>query len=506
MLGGAPRQEEKEKMDFIPSAQQNSIFEDIRDGSGHTVVVARAGCGKTSTIIAGMEFLPGRSKYDALMVAFNKSIAKELQEHAPRGVTVSTLHSYGLRQLSRALPKRPEIDDEKLRPILNDIVGASSARREERGAVKKLVSLYKATLGKTVEDVDLLIDRFAVSLPGSIELDEDGETIDIRARICEETVEAVSKSLDIQEVIDFDDMIYFPCVLKMSCQSFARVFIDETQDLNESQIKLALKACDKNGRILAVGDDRQAIYGFRGAADGAVDDVIDRLDAKTLKLTITRRCPWAVVDLAQKYVPDFEAAPDAPEGSVSEVNRNSKDFDPEPGDFVLSRTNAPLLTICFDLLRRGVRANIQGRDVGKRLRDIITKAHAETIPILAKKVQAWRDREVARLTELERDVTGVTDMAECVGVLSEGAASVDEVLGRIDRLFSDDGGGDHSRVICSTTHKAKGLERDRVWVLRETYLWSDSIEDQNLFYVAITRCKQDLILVREPEMQRQKWG
>jgi superfamily I DNA/RNA helicase len=483
---------------FVPSAQQTAIFENVRGERGHTVVVARAGTGKTTTILKAMEHLPGPVQSDSLMVAFNKSIAKELEQRAPRGVTVSTLHSYGLRQISRAISPRPQIDEDKLRPILQEVVGNQDSKKEERLAVKRLVSLSKATLAKTDEAVDELIDRFGVELPQT-ETEEDAS--EIRAKIVAETREAVNQSCEIQNVIDFDDMIYFPCVFKMSCQPFARVFIDETQDLNESQIKLALKACDKRGRILAVGDDRQAIYGFRGAAEGAVDAVIDRLAAKTLKLTITRRCPKSVVALAAQYVPDFEASPDAPEGSVSTISLGSKDFNPQPGDFVLSRTNAPLVKLCFALLREGVRANIQGRDIGARLRSVVAKTHANTVSELAVKVSAWRDREVARLDALDRDPSSVIDTAECINALSDGASSVDEVLGRIDRLFSDSGGGDSSRVILSTTHKAKGLERDHVWVLRSTYLRRDTQEEQNLFYVAVTRTKRDLILVRDYEQE-----
>ena len=64
--------------------------------------------------------------------------------------------------------------------------------------------------------------------------------------------------------IDFDDMIWLPVVLDLPQRKFDRVFIDECQDLNRSQIELSLRAVKPDGRILAVGDPHQAIYSFRG--------------------------------------------------------------------------------------------------------------------------------------------------------------------------------------------------------------------------------------------------
>jgi len=71
---------------------------------------------------------------------------------------------------------------------------------------------------------------------------------------------------------------------------------------------------------------------------------------------------------------------------------------------------------------------------------------------------------------------------------------LNEVKDNIDRLFKD--GDDKNRVILSTTHKAKGLERDRVFMLDGTYRrGKDTREENNLVYVAWTRAKNELYLV-----------
>ncbi|MCU0208914.1 ATP-binding domain-containing protein, partial [Mycobacterium tuberculosis] len=71
----------------------------------------------------------------------------------------------------------------------------------------------------------------------------------------------------------------------------------------------------------------------------------------------------------------------------------------------------------------------------------------------------------------------------------------------IEKLFNDV--DDASKVIFSTTHKAKGLERDRVFVLINTYRYGPGVtgEEANLWYVAVTRAKSELYLVRKPS----KW-
>ena len=66
----------------------------------------------------------------------------------------------------------------------------------------------------------------------------------------------------------------------------------------------------------------------------------------------------------------------------------------------------------------------------------------------------------------------------------------------IEKLFNDV--ADDNKVILSTTHKAKGLERDRVFILADTYRKSGAGgEEDNLFYVAITRCKKELFFIRK---------
>ena len=102
------------------SDYQKAIFKDIAKGSGHTVVIARAGSGKTSTIIEGFKYIPKAKK--TLMVAFNKNIADELKQRSPSYVEVFTLHSLGFRAIKQTFGN-VALDNDKAKKIVQSIIG-----------------------------------------------------------------------------------------------------------------------------------------------------------------------------------------------------------------------------------------------------------------------------------------------------------------------------------------------------------------------------------------------
>src|SRR5690606_35186416 len=124
----------------------------------------------------------------------------------------------------------------------------------------------------------------------------------------EEFIKYVVKTLAIcksqKMIVDFDDMIWFPFVYRLNVGKYDVVFVDETQDLNAAQIAMVYSAIKIDGRIIAVGDPFQSIYQFRGADSEAIPNIIKKLSAKTLPLSITYRCPKKVVALAKEIVPD----------------------------------------------------------------------------------------------------------------------------------------------------------------------------------------------------------
>jgi len=280
------------------SDKQRAVFAEIAGGTGNLMVDAVAGSGKTTTILEGMKHVPAGKT--CLFVAFNKSIAEELKRRAPAGVEVATLHSQGLKACTRALG-RVRVDADKTKRIAREVTGADHLpeRREWTNAVTKCAGLAKGYLASTEEQILDVVDAHGI-VPPEYEDERPAFVSDVRA--------VLSRCRDEVASIDFDDMVWLPAARGIPARKYDRVFVDETQDLNAAQIALVLDSVAPGGRVCAVGDPRQAIYGFRGAASGAFERVRDALAAKVLPLSVTYRCARAVVAEAAKLVPHLEAA------------------------------------------------------------------------------------------------------------------------------------------------------------------------------------------------------
>jgi superfamily I DNA/RNA helicase len=213
-----------------------------------------------------------------------------------------------------------------------------------------------------------------------------------------------------------------------------------------------------------------------------------------------------VVEKAQTYAPEFKAAPTAPEGTIRNLPYEDLSKEIVSGDVVLSRTNAALAKTCMQLLRCGIRARIEGRDIGQRLCTIVEKIAkkkytlniTDFLPLLV----AWRTREVenAEAAEQEARAALVIDQAETIMVLAEETNTVGDLLSKIENMFGDVA-RQNGMVVLSTVHKAKGLEWNRVYLLECTFSKvlkhprCNKGEENNIYYVAITRSKSELVHV-----------
>lgn len=485
-------------MDFTDkkwSKYQLDIFEDVRSGSGHIVVEALAGSGKTSTIIESLKYIPKDLKW--LLVAFNKKIADELKERSPPGGQIFTLHSLGLKSIGATL-KGVSVDNDKLPNIIAKVI-KDKDRKEVRYQLEHTVSLAKAYLATTADEIDKIMDN------------HDIECADMER---EEFINHVIMIMDFckmqPKIVDFGDMVWLPNVMKINVPKFDRVMIDEGQDLTKAQISLALQAVHPKpktkkshpeGRVMLVADPKQAIYSWAGSEPDLVDRFRKEYNAKTLPLSITYRCPLSVVKEAQKIVPQFEAAPNAPYGKVCYISLEDMKKEAKPGCFILSRTNAPLIGLTMHFIKNGIPANIQGRDIGENLTTMIKASKAKSLDKFLDYVKKWQVKETARLTKHGRDITHITDKVECFFALAENVTSLSELRQTIEKLFIDT--NDHNKIILSTTHKAKGLERNTVYMLLGTYRYSNQ-EEHNLRYVGITRAKEALFFVRSAKQEKKR--
>jgi superfamily I DNA/RNA helicase len=481
----------------IWSDEQNNIFNWFKSGRGHLVVQARAGTGKTSTIIEAF----GHAPEDKICYCvFNKKNQLEAQGKVTDGrVEVKTLHALGYAFI-RNIWKGVSPDSFVERDRIADAAKPLFLPNEVITQVAKLVSFAKnLTINPTLEDlVNIALDR-GIDAGEEAELPENGLfNTEALAKLALKALEA-AKVRDKQNRISFDDMVWLPVAMGWVKAWYDLVVVDECQDMNLPQLEMATKACKRGGRICVVGDDRQAIYGFRGAASDGMGLMKSKLNAASLSLTTTYRCPKSVVALAKEIVPDYVAAPSAPRGIVDHGSVDSC-MTARPGDAILSRVNAPLMPLCLAFLRQGIPARIEGRDIGKQLAAIVKKFKARSVPDCLLRLKAWESRQIKRLTAAgkEAQIEGIKDQAATIIAVAEGASNVNEIHERLERLFQDSDKQRRPAVVLSSVHKAKGLEWDHVYALADTFRNVDQGgEESNIYYVAITRTKKHLSLLSD---------
>jgi DNA helicase-2/ATP-dependent DNA helicase PcrA len=482
-------------MSFTPSKYQAAIFEWIKTAKpGQNLIVkAFAGSGKTKTMEEMMKLIP--SDKSILALAFNSHIAKELQSRVDKlglmNVQASTLNSFGWKVCRANVKGLSQVNQYKTFDIIDQMIVDDEKRKKFKGPLSRLMSLKKACPSLSAEEI---VKRFDLETP----TDED---------FMPTAGEVWKKIINMTSVMDFDDQIFMPIIKKWKLPLFDYVLVDEGQDLSEVQIKMIQQI----GKIIVVvGDEFQAIYGFRGAMPDAIDQIQTSLKAEILPLSICYRCPKNVVKEAQTIVPAIEYSETAEDGIVETCE--TKDFieRAKDGDWVLCRTTAPLVKRCLQFISSGRKATVKGRDIGKAIEQLIDKVNkfGDLTPLtqFGPMLRDYYMQEAERLEELGREaqLESLEDKVNCIEAMSEGSRTVADIKSKITKVFSD---FESPGVTFATAHRSKGLEEDNIFIIRPDLMpfpkakaeWQRK-QEMNLKYVAITRAKKRLTWVKpEPE-------
>lgn len=509
--------------------EQDQIIAYGRDESGSFIIDAVAGSGKSTTLVLLLNELQGATA----LTSFNKKAADELQakvmRDAPRkaGLThVKTAHAFGFQALRTVLRGRPNVQGGKMNFILKDLQSGLDYKHPEvrnRYTIAQLVSFAKgAGVGlqshsmfeqfPAIDDYETwvnLVEHFGLDM----DLTED-MSVD---RLIELAMQALKISNQNLSMIDFDDMVYLPLLMDAKIGQFSNVMIDEAQDINATRRELAFRMVKPGGRLIAVGDPFQAIYGFTGADSNSLTNIGKRAERDfgsclTFPLSYCWRCPQVIEPLARKRVPAFTIPASAPTGTYESIDYDESFIDRlVPGDMVLCRLNKPNLRLCLQLVRRGKRARIEGRDIGARILSHYRKA-APDLPKLADGqilLETYRDHQVQLLQQRDRQAAAamLEDEVDCCQILIErtietGGRAFNDLEAMVQSLFGDNVSNSSTITMCSA-HKAKGLEFPRVYIYgRSDYMpffkaeqpWEIE-QEYNLIYVAQTRAQQHLIEV-----------
>jgi DNA helicase-2/ATP-dependent DNA helicase PcrA len=493
-------------MTFAPSPYQQGVFSFIQTGSGSAVVIAVAGSGKTTTILHALPLIP--ADQSVRLFAFNKGIADELKARiAPmnlRNISASTFHSVGYGAVCRYLGlKNINTDGRKLQSICRAKLSWKD-RSVYEGFICKLVGLAKgqgigALEKDSISNWQGLIDHHDLSLDAK-EADE-GTAIDMARDLLIWSRESAERDF----LIDFDDQLYLPIFWGLQLPQYDWVLVDEAQDTNPVRREFLKLSLNPGGRLLAVGDPRQAIYGFTGASHDAIELIKAHWEAEELPLSVCYRCPTAVVEKAKTLVDYIEPAPGAPEGVVRYVQLSTVLGEFQPTDAILCRNTAPLIDLAYHCIGKGIGCEILGRDIGKGLQALIDKMKAGDIAQLEQRLAEYQAREAAKFRAKGQDsrLAALNDRVSCIFTVIDHLAEPERTLpGLQNALGTIFGDGEGQRLTLATVHKAKGREWPRVGILQPELMpsrWAKQdwqlTQEVNLQYVAWTRATRELIFL-----------
>ncbi len=473
---------------FTWSEKQIAIF---RWAGENLFIEARAGTGKTTTIAQCTKLLPRHKRI--VVLVFNKHNVQPIKDKVPDYVKVCTDHALGNAACRKEWPDFV-VDEylEKVPAIINQLLN-KDMYGYLFGTIKQLVSLVKANLsGTTDEDLLDLVDHYGIETNGDA---------DLIFQAVRETIERCK--LD-TKLIDYDDMIWLPVVHKINVAKYDYIYLDEAQDTNKCQIAFIKLSLAPEGHLIAVGDRYQSMYGFRGADANAVPNIVDGFGAEVLPLDTTYRNPECIVQLVNEKFPEISFEGTGKAGTISNLTYEQALIAYKPGDMVLCRTNAPLVPPVFELIRRGVKATIRGRNIGEGLLSLIKKMKTDDISTLLRKLSEYKMAEVEKLAAADKNPQSLMDKVETIVALCDGVSTVFDLENRINNIFSEKVEG----VVFSSIHRAKGLEAERVFIIGPDLLphpmakkdWEKE-QERNIEYVAITRTLRELIYVPQKKGQ-----
>lgn len=505
----------KTAIEYEPSQYQKAIFDYIQHEKGNLVVEAAAGSGKTYTLVKALSLIPQDKR--VLMTAFNKDIVKELTKKVKEfpNVEVRTLHGLGMILTTRGLGiggMKPE--GYKYNQLIynhwQDLTKTNinklsrNARKSFVENTKKLVDFGRFYLATTRSEMIELMTKYDIPCVA--------DEVDVALKV----MAIGGKNLD---SIDYTDMIWMPHIYDLHLQEceYDFIMVDECQDLNVAERNLVLRCLKEGGRLIAVGDSNQCIYGFSGSDPDSFRAIQSIPNTVSMPLSISYRCPESVVKFAQNLVPSIEAKQGAEEGVI--LDCVSLD-DVHDGDMVLCRNNAPLLQVYCKLLEQGKRAYIRGSDVGKNLQNIVIGTHKDYLHTNLKQdgvfIRLYEDLFNSRKAIMERygisqedamkheTIQAKLDMIRALEVLGADLTTTEELTKKIEDIFPKNDKGEG--IMLSTVHKAKGLEADNVFIACASLMPSKSALDEwqvqqerNLMYVAYTRAKKVLGFLNEEE-------
>lgn len=472
-----------------PTEEQVLIYDKFKTVGENLLLNALAGTGKTTTL----EGLIPLIREPWLYLAFNKPVVEEAIEKLPGASkdNVKTFNGLGLKcwrdgngKADTNPKKTKDLLSEKIKTLRgDDRTEASDAYFDLLTAISLSKHLGYVPEGK-FEHARRLIDRAGLNARLERPLSAFEQAI-------VDDVLFTSIKASYAGAIDFDDQVYMPALFGGSFPRFPIVLVDERQDSSPSNYAL-LERCVK-GRLVAVGDRWQSIYGFRGATTDGGDEALKRYNMIEMPLSYSFRCPEAVVRAVHWRVPHMKWVKT---GGRYEVLHSLHVDEIPDGAAIICRNNAPLFRTAFSLLSRKRSVSVAGSDIGPKILRLLGKVGNpyDKREDLLFKIDAWRDEQL----EKTNAPATILDTAECMKVFAEWGNTCEQAISYAKHIFAQRG-----TIELTTGHKAKGKEWDTVYHLDPGLIDMNDDQDRNLKYVITTRAKQECYEINTGDLQWQ---
>lgn len=280
---------------------------------GPVLILAGAGSGKTRTVTYRIAHMLDNLKIPGnkiLAVSFTNKAAAEMKERVShlvssrsrRGITLSTFHSLGIRIL------REDIHHLGYNNLFT-IYDQSDQMSIVREGLKNFRSNKSFDKGMILSKIGLLKNNgiSAEEFPKSRFYDPESN-YDVAA---EYVYHFYQDKLHFYNALDFDDILFLvvklfqkhPEVARKYSERFQYIMIDEYQDTNSLQFSLIQALTSTHQNICVVGDDDQAIYGFRGADISNILNFEKQYsNTKVIKLEENYRSTFPILNLANEVI------------------------------------------------------------------------------------------------------------------------------------------------------------------------------------------------------------
>ena len=261
--------------------------EAVTAGEGPLLVIAGAGSGKTRTIVYRLAWLveQGCDASSMLLLTFTRKAAQEMLDRASilleqqlMGVQGGTFHAFAFSVLRRWQPEwllergagLSVMDSADSASAIQHCKAALNIGKGDRSfpRTQTVISLLSKARNKEMELEDVLRREAQHLLPHASDIIRLGEAYAAYRRE--------------HALLDYDDLLFEleamlkerPDVLDAQRRRFRHVLVDEYQDTNRVQARLVrlLAGEGEKAGVMAVGDDAQSIYAFRGAT---VHNILD---------------------------------------------------------------------------------------------------------------------------------------------------------------------------------------------------------------------------------------